>query len=111
MSSSKLEDGVFHFVFCPPPLANISSFHIQVQLRITLCTDTLARRLVHAYYSTLNPPSFYVRACDTQILLHTHIHTLTCRQTQAFNPPFVTRTYTRIHLHAHAHTYTHAHTH
>ena len=36
------------------------------------------------------------------------MHALTCRQTQAFNSPFVTRTYTRIHLHAHAHTYTYS---
>ena len=66
------------------------------------------RRLVHAYYPTFNPPILHVRVCDTQIHTHTHIHTLKCRQMQAFNRPFVTRTYTCIHLHAHAHTYTHA---
>ena len=62
-------------------------------------------------YIKLN--SMFVRVTHkyTRIHLHTHIHTLTCRQTQAFNPPFVTCTYTRIHLHAHAHTYTHTHTH
>ena len=35
----------------------------------------------------------------TRIHLHAHIHILTCRQTQALNPPFVTRTYTLIHMH------------
>ena len=35
---------------------------------------------------------------DTQIHIHTHIHSLTCIQTQAFNLPFVTRTYTRTYI-------------
>ena len=43
---------------------------------------------------------------DTQIHLHMHIHSLSCRQTQAFNLPFVTRTYTRMHTHIHT---THPH--
>ena len=72
------------------------------------------RMLVHAYYSTFNPPLLYVHACDkyTRTHLHTHTHTLTCRKTQAFNPPFVTRTYTCIltgtctcHMHMHIHTH------
>ena len=50
------------------------------------------RRLVHAYYPTFNPPLLYVRTI-------TLTHALTCRQMQAFNLPFVTRTYTRMHPH------------
>ena len=67
------------------------------------------RRLVHA---TFNPPLLYVRSLThkyTRIHLHTHIHTLTCRQIQAFDPPCVTRTYTCVHLRAHAHTCTYTH--
>ena len=44
-------------------------------------------------------------------LQHTNIHTLTCRQTQAFNLPFVTCTYTHTHLRACTHTNIHRCTH
>ena len=54
-----------------------------ITLRVYRCACAYAcmpiRRLVHAYYPTFNPPLLYVRAWDTQHL-HTHIHTLTCRQ-------------------------------
>ena len=60
------------------------------------------RRLVLNFQSTITVCAYD----DTQMLLHMHIRTLTCRQMQAFNRPFVTRTYTRMHMHIHT---THPH--
>ena len=79
-----------------------------------MCTDIRAcvyacmpiRRLVHAYYSTFNPPLLYVR---TLTYLHTHIHTLTCRrklticpllhaQTHACTRRYIPRTHTLTRL-------------
>ena len=80
----------------------------------TLCVpSTLIRRLACTCIQPINLPLFCVCVCVTHkctcIHLHTHIH-LTCRQTQAFNPPFVTRTNIHTHtLYMHTHIHTHPH--
>ena len=73
----------------------------------SVCTDYACvyarmpiRRLVINFPSTIIACAY----ADTQI--HLHMHILSCRQTQAFNLPFVTRTYTRMHTHIHT---THPH--
>ena len=64
-----------------------------------MCTDYACvyacmpiRRLVINFQSTIIVCAYV----DTQIHIHMHIHTLSCRQTQAFNLPFVTCTHTYI---------------
>ena len=63
------------------------------------------RTLVHANFQ---PTVSIVYVCVThkctRIHLYTHIHKLTCRQTQGLNPLFVT-------IDTHAYTYMHTHIH
>ena len=58
-----------------------------------MCTDI--RACVYTCMLVINFQSTIIVCAyvDTQIHLHMHIHALSCRQTQAFNLPFVTRTY------------------
>ena len=57
-------------------------------------------------YILLNFQSTIIYLIHKYTYTRIYIHTLTCRQTQAFNLPFVTRICTRMHTHIHT---THPH--
>ena len=98
--------------FCKIFITNTSSFVLLYKVSYystyyTLCVPIRLRLCMYAYKKACTcilanfQSTIIVCACvDTQIHLHTHIHALTCRKTQAFNLPFVTRTY----IHTRTHT-------